>query len=121
MNVPVGVKGQTATGADSHDGEAAELVFFHAGREIYVGACVELIEHDVDIVASDACALHGDSLSFVIAGDGVELTVLHVTFYPVKETCHLLDTAWVAYQDDFVSEKFWFEVKVKDTAVRVDD
>ena len=33
---------------------------------------IELVDYDIDIIASYSRALHGDSLAFICAGDGVE-------------------------------------------------
>lgn len=45
---------------------------FGAGFEIDVLQRIELVDYDIDIIASYSGALHGDSLTFICAGDGVE-------------------------------------------------
>ena len=40
---------------------------------INVGEGIELVGHNVDIVAADAMTLAGDALAFIHTSDGVEL------------------------------------------------
>ena len=65
---------QTAAGADAHEGEGGVLGFLGAGGEVDVLQGIEFVDHDIDVVAADSGALHGDSLAFIGAGDGVELS-----------------------------------------------
>lgn len=46
---------EAAARADAHHLELAELGLHFARLEVYVGQGVELVHHDVDVVASDAC------------------------------------------------------------------
>ena len=63
---------QAAAGSDAHEGERGVLGFLGAGFEIDVLQRIELVDYDIDIIASYSGALHGDSLAFICAGDGVE-------------------------------------------------
>ena len=47
---------QSATGANAHELKCAMGVVFEASLEIDVGKSIELVHHDVDVVATDACA-----------------------------------------------------------------
>ena len=58
---------------------------------------IQLIDHDVDVVASDTCALHGDTLAFVSACDGMALTARNLALFLVEVRCYEGYTTWVAY------------------------
>ena len=72
---------QSATGANAHELKGAMLVVFVASFEIDVGKSIELVHHDVDIVATDAGAQYGDAFALIGASDGVALTPLNITFF----------------------------------------
>lgn len=63
---------QAAAGSDAHEGERGVLGFLGAGFEIDVLQRIELVDYDIDIIASYSGALYSDSLAFICAGDGVE-------------------------------------------------
>jgi hypothetical protein len=69
---------QTATGTDTYHGEGAMLRLLLAGVIIDVSESIELVDYDVDIIASDTVTLHGDALSFICTSDGVELTAANL-------------------------------------------
>ena len=72
--------------------------------------CVKFIDHDVDVVAADAMTLTGDSFAFVHTRDGMELAVADLTFLRVKVVSNGVNTCWVAYKDNFVSQLFRFQM-----------
>ena len=72
---------QSTTGANAHELKGAMLVVFEASLEIDVGKSIELVHHDVDIVATDACAQYGDAFALIGTCDGVELTTFNITFF----------------------------------------
>ena len=70
--VPAGQLSSAAAGSDAHEGERGVLGFLGAGFEIDILQRIELVDYDIDIIASYSGALHSDSLAFICAGDGVE-------------------------------------------------
>ena len=50
------------------------LGFLGAGGEVDVLQGIEFVDNDIDVVAADSGALHGDSLAFIGSGDSVELS-----------------------------------------------
>ena len=64
---------------------------------IYVGKCVEFVDHYVDVVATDAVALAGDALSFIGTCNSVELTAADLTLLGVEMCCHGVDAGRVTH------------------------
>ena len=94
---------------------------FGTGRIIDIGQCVELVHDDVDVVASDAVTLAGDTFSFVHASYGVKLAALHFTVDGVEMSCYGIYSCWVADEDDAVGQLFGTEVQVEARSVAIDD
>ena len=64
---------QAATGAYSDHRQRTVLVAFLTGGIVDVGQRVKFVDDNVDVVAADAVALAGDSLTFVGSSNGVKL------------------------------------------------
>ena len=60
------------------------LRLLRAGREINVRQGIELVHHDVDVVAADTRAERRDALAFILSGDGVKLPVRRLTLLAVE-------------------------------------
>ena len=67
---------QASTGADAHQGEAAEGGAFGASGKVDIGQSIEFVDHDVDVVAPDTRGNHCETLAFVSSGHGAELAAL---------------------------------------------
>ena len=112
---------QSSTGADSHEVEDAEIVLDGAGLEINVGEGVDLVEDDIDVVASDTSGNNGDALTVVPARYGVEFAALDVAFHAVEMGGHGLYSSGVSDEDDLVCQLFRTDVKVEYSAVFIDN
>ena len=112
---------QAAAGADAHQFQLAQFRFYFAGVEVDVGQRVQLVHHDVDVVAPYAGAHHRDALAPAGAGDGVELAALHLVLARVEVPGHKGHAPRVAHQDDFVGQPFGPDVEVEHGTIVVDD
>ena len=112
---------QTTTGADSYQCQCGVLWFLGTGLEVDILERIQFVDHDVDVVASDTCALHGDALTLIGTRDGMELTAGYLALLLFEVRCNESDTTWVAHQNHFVSQLLWLEVKVEATSVFVYD
>lgn len=74
--------------------------------EVDVFQSVELVHHDVNIVASYSCALNGDAFALIGAGNGMEFTAFHLALFLFKVGCHEAYTARVANENHLVGELF---------------
>ena len=75
---------QTTAGANAHKREGAVLALLGACGEIDVGQCVELIHHNVDVVATNTRRNHRDAFALVGTCNGFELAAFHFTFFILK-------------------------------------
>jgi len=89
------------------------LVVFLACLVVDVGQGVEFVDHNVDVVASDAVALAGYALAFVCAGDGVELTAAYFVLNGIEVSCNGVDAGRVAYKNHLVGQEFGLQVEVE--------
>ena len=89
--------------------------------EIDIGQGVKLVDHDVDIVGTDAVAQAHDRLALIGAAYGVELARRHLEGLAVEKRGDHIDTTRIADQDYTVGELFGQKVKVKHRSVGVDD
>ena len=97
------------------------LRFFGAGSEVDVLQRIQLVDHDVNIIASYTGALHGDSLSFICSGDGVEFAALNLALLGLKVRCYEGYSAWVAHEDYFIRHLLRAQMKVEATSILIDD
>ena len=112
---------QSATSAHADEGQRAVHGALRAGGEVDVGQGVELVHHDVDVVAADARGEGRDALALVGARDGVELAALDLTLHGVEVVGYQGDAAGVAHEDHAVGQLFGAEVQVEDATVAIDD
>ena len=112
---------EASAGAYAHHCERTMLVALLAGLVVDGGKGVELVDHDVDVVAAYAVALAGDALALVRAGDGVELTVSDLTLPCVEVAGNGVYTGGIANQDDTVCKLLWLKMQVEARTVVVDD
>ena len=112
---------QTTASADAYHGQRAMLVALGASSVVDVCQCVELIDHDIDVITADAMALAGDALAFVGAGDGMELAAADFVFYGVEVGCYGVYASGVAHKNNLVSQEFGLQVKMETGTVVVDD
>ena len=112
---------QAATSADAYKRECALDGFLGARLEIYICQGIQLVHRNVDVVAADASGEHCDSLACEGACDGMELATLQVALFCFEMACHQIHAAWIAYEDNFVSQLLGTDVKMEYAAVLVDD
>ena len=89
--------------------------------EVDVGECIQLVHHDVDVVATDARAEDCDAFALIRACDGMELATLYLAFLAVEVCGNSRYSPWVAHKDDAVGKLFGLDVKMKDAAIFIDD
>ena len=97
------------------------LVILFASLIIDVGKCVELIGHDVDVVAADTMTLGSDALALVHAGDSVKLTAAHLVLDAVEVVSNGVYSGWITYQDHFVCQELWLQMQMETRAVGIDN
>ena len=97
------------------------LRFFGAGSEVDVLQRIQLVNHDVNIIASYTGALHGDSLALICTGDGVEFAAGNLAFLSLEVRCYEGYSAWVAYEDYFIRHLLRAQMKVEATSIFIDD
>ena len=97
------------------------LRFFGAGSEVDVLQCIQLVDHDVNIIASDSGALHGDSLALICSGDGVEFAAGNLALLGLEVRCYEGYSAWVAHEDYFIRHLLRAQMKVEATSILIDD
>ena len=112
---------KAAAGTDTDNRECAVFGLVVSFLEVDVGKGIQLVHHDVDVVATDACAEDCDAFALVGAGDCVELTTLYLTFLRVEMAGNGIHSSRIADQDDAVSQLFGFDVKMEDAAIFIDD
>lgn len=113
--------GLESTGcADAHEGEHTLIVADLAGLEVYVGESVEFVDHNVDVVGSDAMAKTHDGLAFVCAAYRVEFAGRDLECTCVEKLGHHVDTARVSDEDHTVRELRRQKMQVEYTAVGID-
>ena len=112
---------QAAAGADAHKGQAAKPVAVLSRGEINVGQSVQFVDHDVDVVATDAGGERREAFPVISACDAVELTAAHLALHVVEMGCHHCHATGVADKDDAVGQLLGAQMKVEDAAVFVDD
>ena len=89
--------------------------------EVDIGEGIELIHHDLDIVASDAVGECCHSLALVGAGDGVKLSAADVTLSVVEAGGNHVHATGIATDDDLVGELLRAEVEMEDRSIFVDN
>ena len=82
------------------------LRFLGTRSEVDVLQRIQLVNHDVNIIASYTGALHGDSLAFICSGDGVEFAAGNLAFFLLEMGCYEGYATWVAYEDYFIRHLF---------------
>jgi hypothetical protein len=97
------------------------LVTFLTCLVVDVGEGIEFVDYDVDVVTADAVTLAGDTLAFVHAGDGVELTAADLAFFRIEVGSDGIYTSRVAHENHTVSQLFGLQMEVETRAVVVDD
>ena len=112
---------QSATGANAHELKCAMGFVFEASLEIDVGKSIELVHHDVDVVASDACGEHGEALALIGSGDGVKLAIAYLTLLAIEMGGHEVYAARVAHEDDLVGQLFGQQVEVEYATIAIDN
>ena len=113
----------TAASANTHDVEAALVLFLRAGSKVDIRQCVYLVHHDIAVVGTDTGGDTRDTLTLELTGDGMELTGLYValdrTF--VEEGSHHVHAVLVTDEDDLVGQELGFEMQMKRRAIGIDD
>ena len=89
------------------------LFFFLTCGIVDVGQRVELVDHDVDVVATDAMRLAGDALAFIHTSNGVELARGYLVLDAVEVGSNSVDTGGVAHENHLVSQEFGLQMKVE--------
>ena len=97
------------------------LRFFGAGSEVDVLQRIQLVDHDVNIIASYTGALYGDSLALICTGDGVEFAAGNLALLGLEVGCYEGYSAWVAHKDYLVSHLLRAQMKVEATSILIDD
>ena len=111
----------TLGGEATEDIERFEFLLYLPGLEIYVHEGVQLIHHYVAVVRAYACAYDSNPLAVVPARCTLELPCVTCELYVRQEFLYHSDAARISDQDNVVRHLFRFQVKMKTTAVTVDD
>ena len=97
------------------------LVALLTGVIVDIGQGIELVDDDINVVATDTMTLTGDALAFIRTGDGVELTAADLALFRVEVGCDGVNSGWIAHEDHTVGQLFWLQMKMETRAVVVDD
>ena len=97
------------------------LVVLRTRGIVDISQRIKFVDHNVDVVATDAVRLASDALAFIRTGDGMELATRYLTLLCVEMGCHSIDTGWVAYEDNLVCQLFGLQMQVKTRAVLIDN
>ena len=89
------------------------LFAFLACGIVDVGQRVELVDDDVDVVASDAVTLAGDALAFVGTCNGMELAAADFVLNGVEVGSDCVNTGRVANEDNAVCQEFGLQVQME--------
>ena len=89
------------------------LVFFLTGSIVDIGECIEFVDHDINVVTTDAVTLAGDTLAFVHTRDGVELTAADLALFRVEVVCNGVNTCWIAHEDNLVGQLLGLQMEVE--------
>lgn len=112
---------QSATGADTHYFQLPELRLLLTRLEVDVGQGIQLVDHNVDVVAPDAGREHGDAFTLVTTCNGLELTAFYFALAVLEMGGNQGHASGVAHQNHLISQPFGLDMQVKCTAVVVDD
>ena len=104
---------EAATCTDADHSECAVLVKFLTRLIVDVGQGVEFVDHDVDVVTSDAMRLASDSLALVCTRDGMELAAADLTLNRVEVSGYGIDAGGVANKHHLVGQLLRAKVQVK--------
>ena len=116
-----GIRLQPATRPDADQLKGAQDRVLPAGPEVDVGKGIQLVEHDVDVVTTDAGRYDRDAFALPRSSNGVELAALDVTFACFKVRCHEGHTSRITHKDDTVCQLLGTYVEVEDGTVGIDD
>ena len=88
---------------------------------IDIGQSIQLVDNDVNVVATDTVALTSDSFSFISACNGMKLTTADLIFDGIEMCCNRIDTCRIAHEDDFIGQILRLQMQVKARAVVIDN
>ena len=97
------------------------LVVLRTRGIVDISQRIKFVDHNVDVVATDAVRLASDALAFIRTGDGMELATRYLTLLCVEMGCHSIDTGWIAHEDNLVSQLFGLQVQMETRAVLIDN
>ena len=92
-----------------------------ASLEVDISQRVNLVHHDIDVVAADAGRYNRYALAFVSAGNGAELAALNGALLGLEVRSHKVYASRVAHENHLVGELFGLNMQVEDAAIFVDD
>ena len=92
-----------------------------ASLEVDVSQCVNLVHHDVDVVAADAGRDNRYALALVCAGNGAELAALNGALLGLEVRSNQVYASRVAHENHLVGELFRLNMQVEDAVILVDD
>ena len=112
---------QSATSADAYHRECAVLVFFLTRVIVDVGEGIKFINNDIYIVTADTMTLAGDTLAFIHASDGMELTTADFALFRVEVGCNGIYSSRITYENYFVGQLLWLQMQVEARAIGIND
>ena len=110
---------KTTTGTDAYTGECTVFIFFFAGVEIDIGKSIQLVHHDIDVIASDTRRLNGNTLTFIDTSNGAEFTAGHLTFYRIEMRGNGGYTSRITNKDYLVCQILGLEMEVECASVLI--
>ena len=112
---------ETAAGAEADDGQDGFVLVDGAGLKVDIGKGIELVEHNIDIVWTNACAHNRDAFGAYIACVGNKFAVLRTVFDRVEIFRYFVHAIGVANGDDGFGEIFACYIEVVDVSFAVND
>ena len=112
---------QTSTSTDTDKRKCPMLGLVLTLLEIDVGEGIQLVHHNVEVVATDTMTEASDAFPPVCACNGMKLTTLYVTFFRIEMRSNCVNPARVSNKNDTVSKLFRPDVKMENAAIFVDD
>ena len=89
--------------------------------EVDVGKSIKLVHHNIDIVGAYSCRQNRNPFALVGACMCYELTVLNFALYIVEVLGNQCNTSWITDKNHIISKLFGQKMKVKNTAVGINN
>ena len=112
---------ESAASAETYNLEPAQLRLQGAGVEVNVRQRIQLVQHNVNIVASDTGGNDRNAFAPEGAGHGAELAAADIAFTGVKMSGHHRYTPGVAHEYHLIGHLSGLHVQMENTPIGIDN